>query len=358
MPGKILQLSGNFFSSEFEPTPDKLIMINSFAVTRCLQTLKSVLQRDLAMQLLVKWYGARNAPGPQNFSPKQEWHLFLVTLCSLLGYDVDKLPLIKEYEANFLAELNSSGVVSKKQKTNNSGSVEDWAYTSAYKDTQSFATNVLGLTKLTKSKKENSSLDYTTNTGSIRNQETLFPYIPLVLFSLHLLYEELKLNCLMTESLPWLAQLLHKLSVDLRFDLYSHHYFLDYPKQCQRNAISQVSEVDLQKITPPNYMSPKPASVFETLNNLMNLEEVSSFPFLNQVNIKTKNIVQLFALIANEGRVQNLDMEKFVKLIVPAGSRVDLQDPGAFIKDVPRKVEQPLAERIVFLYHEMGEIVN
>ena len=313
------------------------------------------------MQLLIKWYGSRNAPGPQNFSPKQEWYLFLQTLCSLLGYDIDKLPLIKENKANHLIEMNSSGVISKKQKTNDSGSLEDWAFTldsDVYEDTQSFASNVLGLTKFTKSKKENFSLDYTSNVGvfNTSSEFILFPYLPLVLFSLHLLYEELKLNCLMTESLPWLAQLLYQMSVDLRFDLYSHHYFLDYPKQCQRSGTSQLSEMDLQKLTPPNYMSTVPASIFETLNNLMNLEDVSSFPFLNQVNTKSKNIVQLFALIASEGRVENLDMEKFVKLIVPAGSRVDLQDPGAFIRDVPRKIEQPLAERIVLLYHEMGEI--
>ena len=311
------------------------------------------------MQLLVKWYGARNAPGPQNFSSKQEWHLFLVILFTLLGYEVDKLPLIQENEAHYLAELNSSSILSKKQKTNDSGSLEDWTYAvdkTVYEENQSFASNVLGLTKFSKSRKENSFQDYASNVGKMNTQAPLFPYLPLVLFSLHLLYEELKLNCLMSESLSWLAQLLYQLSVDLRFDLYSHHYFLDFPKQCHRNATSQVLEVDLQKITSPNYMSSKPACVFETLNNLLNFENVSSFPYLNQVNTKTKNIIQLVALIANERKVEELDMEGFVKLIVPAGSRVDLQDPGAFIKDVPKKVELPSAERIVLLYHEMGKL--
>ena len=56
----------------------------------------TVLQRDLAMQLLVKQYGARNSPGPQDFSLAQEWHLFLVVLFTLLGYDIDQLQIIQQ----------------------------------------------------------------------------------------------------------------------------------------------------------------------------------------------------------------------------------------------------------------------
>ncbi|XP_043478595.1 anaphase-promoting complex subunit 1 [Leptopilina heterotoma] len=326
-------------------------------VTKCLQTLKSVLQRDLAMQLLVKWYGARNAPGPQNFSPKQEWHLFLVILFTLLGYEVDKLPLIQTTEANYLTETNNSGVLSKKQKTNECGSLEDWAYTadmSVYESTQIFVSNILGLTKFSKSSKDDFVIDSAGSNGKINTQASLFPYLPLVLFSLHLLYEELKLNCLMTESLPLLAQLLSQMSKDLKFDHYLHHYFLDYPKQCKINFVSQITDVDLQKITPPNYMSMKPSSIFETLNNLMNFENVTPFPYLKHVNTKTRNIIQLFALIANENRVNQLDMERYIKVIVPAGSRVDSQDIEFIPRDVPKRFEQPIAERILLLYHELG----
>jgi hypothetical protein len=46
------------------------------AVSECLSTMKQVLQRDLAMHVLIKWYGVRNAPGTQDISPAQEWQLF------------------------------------------------------------------------------------------------------------------------------------------------------------------------------------------------------------------------------------------------------------------------------------------
>jgi hypothetical protein len=50
------------------------------AVSECLSTLKQVLQRDLAMHILIKWYGVRNAPGTQDISPAQEWQLFIGVL--------------------------------------------------------------------------------------------------------------------------------------------------------------------------------------------------------------------------------------------------------------------------------------
>lgn len=53
-----------------------------FTVKRCVDVLKSVLQRDCARQALVKWYAIRNAPGAQDISPKQEWSLFLTAMLS------------------------------------------------------------------------------------------------------------------------------------------------------------------------------------------------------------------------------------------------------------------------------------
>uniref|UniRef100_A0A0C9RW07 ANAPC1 protein n=1 Tax=Fopius arisanus TaxID=64838 RepID=A0A0C9RW07_9HYME len=327
-------------------------------VTKCLKALRSVLQRDLAMQLLVKWYGARNAPGPQDFSLSQEWHLFIVVLFTLLGYDVDKLPLVRRNDGDGCAERSSPIVVPKKQKTNDSGSQEDWLNiltSQEHRNYQNLVVNVLRLNKsvvvkpvaITKGDREAS--------GRISTQAILFPYLPLVLFSLHLLYEELKLNCVMSESLPLLAQLLHQLSTDLNFNMYSHHYFLDHPGHCLDSGSSQITPGDLQKITPPNYMPVKPPSVFETLYQLLNTGETLAYPHLSRVNPRSKGIVQLVALIANEGRVTSLEMERFVKLIVPAGSRVDYKETGFKAdKDVSKKVEIPNADRIVLLYHEMG----
>lgn len=314
------------------------------------------------MQLLVKWYGARNAPGPQDFSPEQEWCLFLIVLFTLLGYEVEKLQLIQKHEKDQLTERNSPMVVPKKQKTNNSGSSDDWKYMISFVkngNSQTFLSNILGLQKTSSTFQMSVPNAVESNSaGKINVQSILFPYLPLVLFSLHLLYEELKLNCVMSESLPLLAQLLCQLSSDLRFDMYTHHYFVDFPSICQLNFTSQIKEADLQKITIPNYVSSKPPNIFETLNNLLNHVEVAPFPYLSQVNLKTKNIVYLIALIANENKANTLEIDKFVKHIMSIGSRIDFQEGGnKYEKEILRKVEHPTIDRIVLLYHEMGKFL-
>lgn len=57
-------------------------------------TLKQVLPRDVAVQLVVKWYVARNAPGTQDIAPSQEWRLFLGVLLGEHFYtQVKKTPI-------------------------------------------------------------------------------------------------------------------------------------------------------------------------------------------------------------------------------------------------------------------------
>lgn len=315
------------------------------------------------MQLLVKWYGARNAPGPQDFSSEQEWYLFLVVLFTLLGYEVEKLQLIQKNEKDQLNERNSPIVVSKKQKTNNSGSNDDWKYMTNFMKNGSskiFISNILGLQKT--SNIIQTSVPHiieSNNTGKINTQSILFPYFPLVLLSLHLLYEELKLNCVMSESLHLLAQLLYQLSLDLKFDVYAHHYFLDFQSVYYlKNAVSQMKEADLQKITMPNYIPLKPPNIFETLNNLLNGMEVTPFPYLSQVNLKTKNIIYLIALIANENKPIVLEIDRFIKHIIPVGSRIDFQESGnKFEKEICKNIECSAIDRIVLLYHELGKFL-
>lgn len=313
---------------------------------------------------MVKWYGARNAPGPQDFSPAQEWDLFLVVLFTLLGYDVEKLHLIRNNEKDQFTEYNSNSptVLPKKQKTNNCGSVDDWLYileSKEFKNSEIFISNVL------KSQKISSFLctipkntAESNNIGKINVQAALYPHLPLVLFSLHLLYEELKLNSVILESLPLLGQLLYQLSIDLKFEMYTHHYFLDSPLLSYLKSIkSQIGDSDLQKITIPNYIPRKPPNIFKTLNNMLNGLETNAFPYLSHVNPRTRNIIYLTVLVANENQVDLIEMEKYIKLIIPAGSRIDLQEnEGKFDKEILKKLEKPTTDRIILMYHEMGKI--
>ncbi|XP_020285295.1 anaphase-promoting complex subunit 1 isoform X2 [Pseudomyrmex gracilis] len=333
-------------------------------VTKCLHTLRNVLQKDLAMQLLVKWYGARNAPGPQNFSPTQEWDLFLVVLFTLLGYDVEKLRSIRNNEKDQCAERNSPMVVPKKQKTNNCGSADDWLY--LMNSNEHKTSQICNTLKNQKKSSANALDEMIQNSidesipsnviGKINTQSVLFPHLPLVLFSLHLLYEEIKLNSVMSESLPLLGQLLYQLSIDLKLEMYVHHYFLDSPSLSElRTSKSQISDADLQKITIPSYVPHKPPNVFETLDNMLNGIDVATFPYLSHVNPGTRNVIYLAAMIANENRVDVIEMERYIKLVVPPGSRIDRQESAINLdREIFKKFEKPTTERIILSYHEMN----
>lgn len=312
---------------------------------------------------MIKWYGARNAPGPQDFSPAQEWDLFLTVLFTLLGYDVEKLHLIRKNEKEQSTERNSPMVLPKKQKTSNCGSTDDWLYilnSNEYKNSQTFASNVLKGQKISNFLcAASQSTAESNNIGKINVQAILFPHFPLILFSLHLLYEELKLNSIISESLPLLGQLLYQLSIDLKFEVYAHHYFLDSPSLSYLKTMkSQINDSDLQKVTIPSYMPRKPPGIFEMLNSMLDGTDVTAFPYLTHVNPKTRNIVYLTTLIANENRVDVIEMEKYIKLIVPAGNRIDVQESGSKTdKEILKKLEKPTTDRIILLYHEMGMIM-
>ncbi|XP_057330298.1 anaphase-promoting complex subunit 1 [Microplitis mediator] len=332
---------------------------SSSLVRQCLHVLKSVLQRDLAMHLLVKWYGARNAPGPQDFTIEQEWQLFIVTLLTLMGYDVDKLQLVRKNDDDSTGK-NSPIVVPKKPKTSNCGSDEDWLYilnSEEHKKSQFFLENVLHLTKFNQGAEEirKPKAEKKIERGKMTTSAILFPQLPVVLFALHLLYEELKLCSVMGQSLPLLAQLLDHLSRDLKFTWYSYHYFLDYPTHCSKSKEpSQMTEQDLAKITWPSYVPEKPPSVFNTLNSLLKDVPVPAYPHLVRVNPRTKTVISLIALLAAEFRVSNIDLDKFIKTVTPIGSRIDYQDSGKDKDKEVCRVERPVADRIVLLFHEMG----
>ncbi|XP_029162825.1 anaphase-promoting complex subunit 1-like isoform X3 [Nylanderia fulva] len=333
----------------------------SFLVTKCLHTLRSVLEKDLAMQLLIKWYGARNAPGPQDLSPEQEWNLFLTILFPSLGYNVEKLSLIQiNDEKDQFTEH-----VSKKQKNDNCISTDDWLHIlklDEHKNAQAYITNVLKCQKAYNfpctTPESNSATRSRYSIGKINVDAVLYPHLPLVLFSLHLLYEELKLNSLRLGSLSLLGQLLYQLSLDLKFEMYAHHYFLDSPSLLYSKTIKreQISHSDLQKITIPNYMPRKPPNVFKTLNSIiLNEVEITAFPYLRRVNPRTRNLIYLIALESNENRIDVVEVEKYIELIIPDGNGINVQESDdRFDKEISIKSERSTTDRIILLYHEMG----
>ena len=62
-------------------------------VQMCLDAIRQVLPKNLAMFVLSRWYSTHNAPGSS--TGQSEWHMFVKCLLAMIGYDVEKLALTR-----------------------------------------------------------------------------------------------------------------------------------------------------------------------------------------------------------------------------------------------------------------------
>ncbi|XP_069677644.1 anaphase-promoting complex subunit 1 isoform X2 [Periplaneta americana] len=328
-------------------------LCSSPLVSDCLSTLKQVLQRDLAMHVLIKWYGVRNAPGTQDISPAQEWQLFIGVLLELMGYDVDKLTVLQQAESDGSAASNT---LCKKQRVSDCGSDSDWDYLllSGHHYTLGHSlAHQLGLQPVEAVGPPSSPC----TVPRINSNAVLFSSLPLILFSLHLLYEELKLNMLVAESLPLLAQVLHQLACDLQLQDFVLHYWKDFPFSCPLVTCSmcesQVTEQDLKKLPLPSFVPATPPSIFQHIYQLIRRQDTEPFPYIRHVNKKTKDVVQLIALLMLGYELPHLQLDNFVRLIVPPGSRAEPQELLS-TQDMGNSSKYDMPYRAVLLMAEMG----
>ncbi|XP_011495610.1 PREDICTED: anaphase-promoting complex subunit 1 [Ceratosolen solmsi marchali] len=292
-------------------------------VFKCLRTLKNILPRDLAMQLLIKWYVARNAPGPQDLTTTQEWNLFLVIFFTIFGYDVNKLYITMTNELDHTTEHYSPMILSKKQKTINNGSTNDWNYLIASEitnQTQIFLHDAIGLSKLKPNDSDETVTILDSETAQIDKttvQSGFVIHLPYILFSLHLLYEEIKLSRNMSESSFLLAKLLYQLSMDLNLSNYKQHYFSDFPTLSKNNTEFQINDTEFRKIIIPDFISSNTPDIFKTLYDLLTLSCVPSYPYLFQINSISKTLIQLFTMFKKQRQLNILEFDHLFKIINP-----------------------------------------
>ncbi|KAH0510942.1 Anaphase-promoting complex subunit 1 [Microtus ochrogaster] len=169
-------------------------------VQTCLQAIKFILPKEIAVQMLVKWYNVHSAPGGPSYH--SEWSLFVICLLNMMGYNTDRLAWTRS----------------------------DWEYllnSDYHHNVESHLLNKsLCLTALESSRVKEE--DFSQNL-SLDSSTLLFPHIPAIFFVLHLVYEELKLNTLMGEGICSLVDLLVQLARDLKLEAYMDHYYRDYP---------------------------------------------------------------------------------------------------------------------------------
>ncbi|XP_045484614.1 anaphase-promoting complex subunit 1 [Pieris rapae] len=254
---------------------------------RTCSALASALPKDITMQVLIKWYGVRNAPGTQDLTPEQEWEMFSNLILSLIGYDIDKHKSLDE----------DPEIMPKKQRTSNDGSQDDWDYvihSKFHKNMNNTLTNVLNLKALEvdskKKVEEEKSIQFNSNA-------LLFPYTVHLFYTFHLLYEDLKLNTLLENDLRVVSKFLYQIAKDICLDKYVDHYWLDFPTHFAfaGESQSQIPQDVRKKLVQPNYFCVDPPNIFAYLNSVLKDVDEGCFPYISQVNDTSKDIIEILS---------------------------------------------------------------
>lgn len=176
-------------------------------LTRCVATLRQVLTPSQFLHFVIRWYSARNPPGSRDYSIEQEWLLFRSTILALMG--LTAAPDVETVESGYgrcatpLANANfCSGSGSNCSPNSTLGAQDEPKKRRKYNDCEDYTDDdwefLLLQTTLAPCGADGHSY-------SVDVSAPLFPMIPAVFYSLHLLYEDLKLDAVFHAALPYLA---------------------------------------------------------------------------------------------------------------------------------------------------------
>ncbi|XP_055636412.1 anaphase-promoting complex subunit 1 isoform X2 [Toxorhynchites rutilus septentrionalis] len=257
------------------------VMSESHLVSRCLVALRETLEESLALDVMIRWYGTRNAPGSRDFNGDREWKIFREMLFQSIGRP---FPPTSELDRS---QTKSSFVEPKKRRKSENcmGSDNDWEYLMAHSGQKHVADDA---------KKSIPPLAYDST-------KQLFVHLPNILFKLHLLYEDMKLEPLLENYLKMLAEFLYELTLDLKLEIFQLHYFLDFQhlahlrSHCSiRNEDSSkfmnVSKDDFEQV--PN--------IFQYLHTLITNPtnvNVPVYPCFERINCQSRDIILIVAYL-------------------------------------------------------------
>uniref|UniRef100_A0A672TUV9 Anaphase promoting complex subunit 1 n=1 Tax=Strigops habroptila TaxID=2489341 RepID=A0A672TUV9_STRHB len=272
-------------------------------VKRCLQGVKAILPKEIAVQMLVKWYNAYNAPGGPSYH--SEWNLFVTCLMNMMGYNTERL----SWTRNLDFEGSLSPVIApKKARPSETGSDEDWEYLLSSDYHRNFESHPVAKALRLDPLEALASKDDFSQSLSLDSSTLLFTHIPAIFFVLHLIYEELKLNSLMGEGIRSLVVLLVQLARDLKLEAYIDYYYRDYPalvKTSRQTCV--IDQVQTGFMHQPVFFSAEPPSIFEWLSSCLKGEGVQPYPYLPGICERSKLVVLSVALyiLGDESAVSN-----------------------------------------------------
>ncbi|XP_044756444.1 anaphase-promoting complex subunit 1 isoform X2 [Coccinella septempunctata] len=275
------------------------LLATSPLVEHCLNALWHCLQRDAVMTLFTRWYTTRNGLGTQDCTDQQEWEMFTTLLFELLGYEEEQNDTSKD-------DPQTPSASAKKARPSFVGSDDDWNHliNSEYNKV-----NAKQLSTLLRfhDNDEPSSLEDSPEQIKINTNSVLFPYIKLIHFSLHLMYEDFKLDKLLTSLLRPLAIFLNQICNDMSMFEYSLHYWKDFPEWCKvgpgnRRFVNESRQFNLHNVGFEGVVN-----IMEYLSYLLQGCALTEFPYLKNVNERSRDIVQLCNILS--GYIHNVNRQ-------------------------------------------------
>ncbi|XP_066534503.1 anaphase-promoting complex subunit 1 isoform X2 [Hoplias malabaricus] len=292
-------------------------------VKRCLQAIRFILPKDIAMKMLVKWYNIYNAPGGP--SMHQEWNLFLTCFMTLMGYNTERL----SWTRNLHFEVPLSPVIApKKARPADTGSDEDWAYLcSSDYHCQVLAHPVAGIPGLEPAMPPVGMEDSSTAAG-VEPSALLFPHIPALFYVLHLLYEDMKLDELQRSGARALVGLLQQLARDLQLEEYMDLYWRDYPSFIKTfKEACMIDQAQMELMNWPAYLNSEVPCVFGWLSSCLRGQDVPAFPYLPAICERTKLLVLSYALyVVGDENAISVNMSKYLSRL-SAGQKKSFSEP-------------------------------
>uniref|UniRef100_A0A452U4G1 Anaphase-promoting complex subunit 1 n=1 Tax=Ursus maritimus TaxID=29073 RepID=A0A452U4G1_URSMA len=292
-------------------------------VQTCLQAIKFILPKEIAVQMLVKWYSVHSAPGGPSYH--SEWNLFVTCLMNMMGYNTDRLA----WTRNFDFEGSLSPVIApKKARPSETGSDDDWEYllnSDYHQNVESHLLNrslCLSPLEVSQMKDEDFSQNLILDSSTL-----LFTHIPAIFFVLHLVYEELKLNTLMGEGIRSLVGLLVQLARDLKLEPYVDHYYRDYPTLVR--TAGQVCTIDQGQtgfMHHPSFFTSEPPSIYHWVSSCLKGEGMPPYPYLPGICERSRLVVLSIALyiLGNESSVSEESSQYLSRITIGKSMMINL----------------------------------
>ncbi|KAH7642915.1 anaphase-promoting complex subunit 1-like protein [Dermatophagoides farinae] len=284
------------------------LMASTFLVDKCLAALRQLLPKDQIIHLLAAWYTYRNSTNNEEDIP--ECILFKLCLFSSIGFDKERL---KQYyhckneiicssstmmansnltfnlstfnddqqrssSNNDLSRMESSKKIRIDNDIDNNGNDDDFYQLMAENNidwidrpppsSSSSSASILN-------KQQSSSLLLSLKSEHFTCPGFLYPYTAHILYSLHLVYEDLKLVEMNWPLCRSLVDLLYLLAANLNLSAYLDHYYRDFSEICMEisSDSNQQFKQHTDRIIYPPYFCTRPPSVYNTLYTLLNNEE-------------------------------------------------------------------------------------